>query len=196
MKNMLGKSGLILSVLVFMIWGCDSNVSEPDPPEEPPMEDPRIVFGETIDGILIGDDTTAVIEKAGIPDEIQRGDFAGVAFLYNEGDYAGLVVTIATETEDNNGVQGVGAWPPYVGKSKEGIGLGSTRSEVIEQLGDPEDLGDVTQGSKVDAYLFQDTFFLLSYPDSSQSARLESVVMRPISFWFGTSPIHLHLNHD
>lgn len=56
--------------------------------------DARIVLGDNIDDVRIGDDTMAVIRKLGRPDHIAIGDFDGVIYQYTTGAHAGMSITI------------------------------------------------------------------------------------------------------
>ena len=54
-----------------------------------------------------------------------------------------------------------------MGQSQDGIGIGSTRDEVINHLGNPDAGGEgPARGGIVDFYYFDDIFFSISYPDS------------------------------
>ena len=158
----------------MLLWGCDSG--ESDPPEGPPMEDPRIVFGGTIDGIGIGDDTTAVIAKLGRPNFIGRGDFPGVQLEYNKGEHAGLLISIVTEGDGPRGTSLVTILESYVGRSEEGIGVGSLRDEVIGHLGVPDSGGAGGGRSRIDGYNFENVWFNFYYPDSLD-AKVETINM-------------------
>lgn len=121
----------------------------------------RIVFGESIDGVHIGDSRKEVVQKLGEPDNILLGDFPGKGFIYKEGKHAGMSVTIYTE----KGVKAVGIGSPYTGRTSDGIGIGSNREEVHQLVGPPDETHDNITGAveMVDTYHYDDTFFVVSY---------------------------------
>ena len=88
-------------------------------------DEARIIFGESIDNVEIGDNATAVRGKLGEPDEILRGDFAGKIFSYTQGKYNGIQMMI--HDDDEKGVVIVSIFPPYSGTTREGIGIGTSR---------------------------------------------------------------------
>ena len=106
----------------------------------------RINFQEgTIEGIKTGDDTTAVIKLLGKPDGIGMGDFDGYIYEYENKNYPGiyiLTVTFFNKTLNQHPgeyrVGGVSVLNSYSGKSKEGIGLGSSKTDVVKIFGNPQ----------------------------------------------------------
>ncbi len=75
------RNYLLISVLV-LLSSCGPVTS----PESDLNGTGRIIFGQSIDGVELGDTASVVIEKLGEPDEIALGDFAGVTYYYYEHD--------------------------------------------------------------------------------------------------------------
>jgi hypothetical protein len=101
--------------------------------------DARIVLGENIEGVDFGDSKEEVIQKLGEPDYTQPADLAGERFSYNTDGNIALEFTVSTDPAIGLGVIGMQAYPAYDGKTADGIGTGSSRSEVIEVLGQPDE---------------------------------------------------------
>lgn len=164
----MSKSSAFLTVtLTVFLTNCqviDNNSQE--------QHQARIVFGESIDGIKIGLDTTAVVQQLGRPHEIAIGDFPGVAYLYTSGKYEGLSLAIWTETMQ--GVQSVSIAAPYEGKSADGVGIGSSREAVLQLLGLPDSSGAGAAADRlVDLYLFEEIKFGIVY----QTGVIRSIAM-------------------
>lgn len=131
-------SVIILTVAVF--YSCKDSIVENED-----INVGRINFQEgTIDGVKTGDDTTAVIKLLGKPDGIGMGDFDGFDYRYDDKNYPAkevLIITFTNKTLNQHPgdyrVSSVDVLNSYTGKSKEGIGLGTSRSEVISKLGSP-----------------------------------------------------------
>ena len=145
-----------------------------DPIAEPQQE-ARLVFGEHIDGVRLGDDTTRVIQKLGRPDAVALGDFPGVEYAYTTGAHAGLRVAIWTDTGE--GVQLIEAASPYSGTTAEGVRIGSARDAVLRRVGQPDhSIEGASAGSVVDRYFFGMQTLALGYADGE----VERIVMSPL----------------
>lgn len=132
---------LIVFVIMLLILSCKDNPIEN-------VEEPRIILGESIEGIHIGNDTTAVIKKLGRPDWIGLGDFDGFTYDYDNKKYPGVPNLTITFYNKIYGlipaeyfVSGITAHSVYTGKSKEGIGIGTKKEFVKRILGEPEYIG-------------------------------------------------------
>jgi len=146
-KNMKILTRTQLILFLFLLAGC--NVINSDDQEQS-----RIILGESIDGVKIGDNTKTVIDKLGQPDEILMGDFAGYIYNYKNGIHAGLGVSILSE--QGKGVSSIGISKPYSGKTISGIGIGSSRENVIQLLGKPTQSGEgAEKGNTIDFYYYE-----------------------------------------
>lgn len=133
----------------------------------------RISFGKSIDGVEIGMDSSAVIDRLGRPHYIGMGDFEGVIFAYvypspdGPGYRDSLEVTIFTNPNDANyGVGGITLRGPYSGRTVDGIGIGSSRDVALNALGAPDhsDLED-SSSRREDVYEWERTHFKVTYVD-------------------------------
>ena len=130
---------LLVIAMVILVSCKDSIVENED------KNVGRINFHEgTIDGVKTGDDTTAVIKLLGKPHWIGLGDFDGFDFNYEDKQKPGMEIIRVTffnatlnQHPGDYRVTDISVLNSYSGKSKEGIGLGTTRSEVISKLGLP-----------------------------------------------------------
>lgn len=134
-------------------------------------DDARIRFGKSIDGVEIGMDSSAVINRLGRPHYIGIGDFYGVIFSYvypspdGPGYRDSLEVTIFTNPNDANyGVGSISVRGPYSGRTGDGIGIGSSRDVALNALGAP-DHSDVEDSSsqREDVYEWERTHFKVTY---------------------------------
>jgi hypothetical protein len=154
MKRLQQYHFLIPVLLLSMIWvGCSLLGFD--------TEEARIVFGDSIEGVHIGDSKEEVLKTLGEPDHMLRGDFPGVSLRYEQGKLAGMAVTIWTETGD--GVKHVRVAAPYDGATGAGLGIGSPRSEVHEQIGQPDRTNRNTQGNISDTYAYDEMYFVVTY---------------------------------
>lgn len=125
-------------IILIVLYGCEDNSVQIE-------EQARINFQEgTIEGVKTEDDTTAVIQKLGRPDWISMGDFDGFSFCYKDKFLPGKEMIIVTFFNRIFGLN-----PPdyrvtvasvsnnYDGKSKEGIGVGTSHLEITFKLGNP-----------------------------------------------------------
>lgn len=148
----------IMLCLFVVIIAC-SNPTET-------QEDPRIVWGQSIAGIKLGDDSLTVIKKLGKPTYSQEADIDGSLLIYGEGSkYNYMEILVVKSGAPHLGVNVIGVYSPYNGKTKDGIGIGVTRNKSLEILGQPNrsetEQGGV--GNIIDIYLFDRTGFSLEY---------------------------------
>lgn len=106
------------------------------------VEKARIILGQSIEGVKIGDDSLTVINKLGIPDLVYDADLDGYVFAYSDESHSGfeLYVTIIKNPqfiETTTAVISIEANVPYKGKTKEGIKIGMYRDIVLNLLGAP-----------------------------------------------------------
>jgi len=117
-------------------------------------EEARIILGRSIDGVKIGDDSMTVINKIGQPDTIVGDDFVGVIFKYYRVDnpHSFMMISIFQDSLLTNGtaVFFLEVDSPYVGKTKEGVGIGTPREITWQLLGIPTNTD--SSGSVIEDY--------------------------------------------
>lgn len=165
MSSHLLKTTCFLLVLA-LTSSCTKSKSPVEAEPAPPM---GIVWGESIEGVAIGDDSSSVVAKLGPPTSIAIGDFAGYTLFYEKGNLARTFVTISTDDKLILGVIGVTVTPPYKGATKSGIGLGSERNSVINQIGQPDEIADYAE-----IYNYEKNEFHVRY----DNGRVEAITMR------------------
>lgn len=144
--------------LIAIIAAC-SNPTES-------CEDPLIVWGQSIAGIKLGDDSLTVIKKIGKPTHSWEADIDGSLLVYGEGSkYNHMEILVVKSGALHLGVNVIGVYSPYSGKTKDGIGIGVTRNKSIEILGQPNrsETGPGGIDNIIDIYLFDKTGFGLEY---------------------------------
>jgi hypothetical protein len=151
---------IFLCFIFFVLFSCK------DIPNQPieNTDTSKIIFGKSIEGVFIGDDSLTVIQKLGQPTAIQDGDFNGYIFHYTEGKpkLANIYVFVSKDPNLGLGVIVITIESPYQGKSKDSIGIGSERNFVISKIGLP----DTTQGefpSIDDIYNYERNSFGINY---------------------------------
>ena len=150
----MNKTTLYVSALALLLSGCALLAGED--------EEAEIVFGEHIEGIEIGDDSSEVARKLGPPPSQAYGDFDGWIFVYDEGRLERTEITIWRQTTPSPGVSEVSVYAPYEGKTKEGVGIGTPRNSALEKLG-PPDASRETDEEIRDAYVFEGRRFVVAY---------------------------------
>ncbi len=167
------RIALLLSSALLIWAGCNLlNVDQESTPS--PRGNGRIVFGESIENVKIGDDTTAVINKLGRPDHVGTGDFPGSIFEYvyplvdSKGYRDSLEVTIIitkeVRWEQSKGVQGLKVSGSYSGETRNGVGLGVSRESALVLLGEPDRSSKDDDDQIVyDNYYFEENAFSLKY---------------------------------
>lgn len=165
---------LLIPAILLSLAGCELVGSENENPSSEEGNG-RIVFGASIDGIEIGDDTTAVIDQLGRPDYVGIGDFPGVTFAYaypasgGEGLRDSLEVTIITEPDSGweYGVWTMKASGPYSGETRDGVRIGTTRERVLQLIGAPAKSQSPSDAQGLwDTYCFEKASFVLTYAQS------------------------------
>jgi len=137
-----------------------------------------IIWGKSIEGVSIGDDSTTVVRKLGNPTAIQWGDFDGYIFYYDAGSkYNRMEILIVKGHALNLGVISMQVYSPYKGTTKDGIGIGITREKTISILGQPDKTSTGPGGllNIIDEYDFTKCSFSLEFRDGVVYVILMSV---------------------
>ncbi|OGU29976.1 MAG: hypothetical protein A2057_03020 [Ignavibacteria bacterium GWA2_35_9] len=100
------------------------------------VEKARILIGQSIDDVKLGDDSLTVIISFGEPDEIWVGDFDGYFYEYLNQDKT-LKLRISFMPSSDPKVTVITICKGYDGKTKDGIGVGIHRDSVLKLLGTP-----------------------------------------------------------
>lgn len=141
-------AGLFIAAALSLHAGCRKQV-----------EGPEGVASARIDGVALGDTRERVEALLGEP------DLGGVAdglyrswfqFSYLKGPHAGLTVLLLDEGQGFGPVDVLEVAIPYDGRTKEGIGLGSTVEEVHAAYGLPRVTQPLREGRTMDLYCFGD----------------------------------------
>lgn len=150
---------ITLTSLAISLQSCKDLLNDPDSGSRH-----GIVFGDNIEGVKVWDDSSTVINKLGQPSSIAIGDWAGYWFEYKTDAINYTRVTLSATPLLGNGVISMSVESPYKGKSKEGIGIGSDRDYVINELGNPNSTNSDSSGI-TDTYKYNFTYFSIAYAD-------------------------------
>jgi len=170
-KKMKILNNLILFMLIIFMHSCNENIYE----DEEGGGIGIIVPGKSIEGIKPGDYREDVVRKLGQPTQggIADGLFRGwFASDYTDGPHSGLsVYYIELEDGSHGPVDIIVAGTQYTGKTKDGIGIGSSLKTVHEIYGEPVRTlsGAVTNPPRiwiVDIYCINQKHFEIHYEDS------------------------------
>jgi hypothetical protein len=102
-----------------------------------------IVLGKGIEGIILGDSKDVVEQKIGKPsvkgwtDGIYR---SWLNYEYSEGPHAGLSINFIDNNNNYGPVDELEVGSPYSGKTKDGIGIGSSLNNVHSIYGKPKNI--------------------------------------------------------
>lgn len=152
----------VLSSLAILLWaGCDliSREGEDDQDQE---KQARIIFGKSIEGVVIGDSESEVIRHLGEPSGTILPDYAGIIYIYIEDNSEMIWVTISHI--EPLGVIEFRVYYPYGGKTADGVGIDTPRSEAVKLLGQP-DVSETLSGALIDSYFFEHITFHVEYHD-------------------------------
>lgn len=150
----------IFILLAFL--ACDKSV-------EPKSSEARIVIDESIDGVRIGDDSLAVVQKLGPPSSIVAPRSRGWALGYDSGTHAGMGLLISNYGRSSQLlVTSMSVSPPYTGKTSDGIGIGVDQAFVVSRLGNPTDTLPTMSGLLV-RYAYSSTNFEVGYTNDTVS---------------------------
>ena len=158
-------------ILATAILGCHDSVG--------PSKDGRIVFLKSIERVQLGDDSSTVIEKLGRPSAIVPLRYPTYRFEYYQGLVANLNLTINIPPTRPAEWTGIAVFPPYSGKTNEGIGIGSLRSSVLQVFGPPSDHLQSSDSTSWDSFDDSKNMFIVSYVNER---------LRTISFDYKTLP--------
>ena len=154
LKKSLG--GIVVAGIPFI--GCSKNPVN--------SEFGRIIPWESIDGVNLGDTPDAVNKKLGLYDENFNWDgiySGGMVYDYNDGFHAGLRVFIG----DADYVDDISVKSPYTGKTKEGIGIGSSLASVHDVYGVPDKTHSINDTTRSETYYSDNSGFNIYYEDSN-----------------------------
>lgn len=133
------KGKQIFGLIVFCALTLSCNTSDS---LENNFGDGRIIPGKSIDGVELGDSRETVILKlgesstsGGLTDGIYRAWYTDE---YVKGPSAGLEVSYIELENQAGPADMIGVLSPYNGKTKEGIGIGSTFNDVRKIYGTPD----------------------------------------------------------
>lgn len=122
---------LVLLFLALIAAGCDSL-------NDDAAISGRIVPGESIDGVPLGADTLTVRGILGRPSDVERGQ-GHIIYRYAHGAHAGFSIHFGlNQNRRPDGTTSFSIAAPYDGKTREGIGLRSSRAAVLDALGAPD----------------------------------------------------------
>lgn len=155
---------LLCCLALPLAAGCSLPFSASDDEEEP--EDARIIFGRSIEGLEVRDDSSKVRHLLGQPTYTTTGDFDGEVRVYEEGRLEKTEVCILFGNPPSifSGVCAVKVLAPYDGKTADGVGIGTVRTEALEKLGPPDSSKEGNVTIK-DTYLFGEVGFEIIYRD-------------------------------
>jgi hypothetical protein len=142
-------------IILFLFPACDKTV-------QPGQDIARIIIDESIDGVRIGDDSAAVVQKLGPPTSIVLPRTPSMWFAYDSGAYAGLGLVINYSRSPHPGVASMSVSAPYSGKTADGIGIGVDQAFVLSRLGNPTDTLPSMSGLLV-RYFYSTTTFNIGY---------------------------------
>jgi len=132
------RKKIITTIAVFIfISACSVNHSID-------QKKPQIIFGKEINGITLGDEQGRVFKSLGEPSSSLAFALTGGRFFYGDS----LIITTyllpgseleaGGDLEKFTGVTNIEIQSSFSGKTEDGIGIGSIRTEVIASLGNPE----------------------------------------------------------
>lgn len=125
---------IFFCLLIIVLYACKENPVR----SNNNIDTSKIIFGKSMEGIEIGNDSITVIQKLGKPSAIGIGDFKGYILEYTEGRLNYMSIIISNDNLLGLGVINVNVESPYQGKSKDSIGIDSDRNFVINRIGIPD----------------------------------------------------------
>jgi hypothetical protein len=153
-------------------------------PVEPEEGGPGVIVpGKSVEGINFGDLRETVEIKLGNPTSLGWTDGlyrSWRMYAYQKGPHAGLIINFIDSGAIYGPVDVINMEPPYAGKTKEGIGLGSPLREVHHVFGIPDtSLYWPDQHVIADFYCINNKMFQIHYEDSTVS-RLSTGYLAPM----------------
>jgi hypothetical protein len=173
---------LIISLSTFVI-GCTGNISDSFIPIEKGGIG-IIIPGKSVEGVELGDSPQTVYDKLGKPTSVGWTD--GIyrswrMYAYEQGPHAGLIINFIDSGATYGPVDVINIEPPYSGKTKENIGLGTSLIKVHKVYGLPDtSLCLPDQNWIADYYCINQKMFQIHYEDSIVS-RISTGYLAPIS---------------
>ena len=138
------------------------------------VEEARVILGQSIDGVKMGDDSLTVIDKLGVPDTIYFADLDGYVFAYLDKNMHTFQLFIVLFPTSKPAVISIEATRAYEGKTKEGVEIGMYRNDALKLLGTPF-FTDPGPPSTVDFYYTTDplpgyykSIFSFTYDDTDE----------------------------
>lgn len=115
----------------------------------------------------IGDRAGSVVDRFGEPTVIRGDDFEGGIYYYAEGTkYNEMWIAISEDSALGFGVIFMHLYPPYGGKTREGVGIGMIREHVLKYLPPPDSTYFPFEGVIVDPYFYARNSFSVQYIDN------------------------------
>jgi hypothetical protein len=143
------KLKLWLAAAALILASCNITGNDKSPKCRPGL----IVPGECIDGVKLGDSRERVERLLGKPTSSGWADGpyrAWRTYIYKPqgSDGLGLFISFLYQGEDQpwGPVDAIRVFEPYTGKTREGIGIGSTLNEVLKAFGEPEHILESISG--------------------------------------------------
>ena len=155
MKNLhLLFSTSLITLLTFLSCNLiDSNEGEA-----------RIILGKQIEGIRIGDDYITMVKKLGPPSYSSGGNFSGSIYYYHDDtEYNLMMIGISEDKSLGLGVLFVWVWPPYNGKTNEGVGLGMKWENIMKKIPSPDEIETRPNGETSNYFYFDQNTFNVRY---------------------------------
>ncbi|REL39260.1 hypothetical protein DYD21_04720 [Rhodohalobacter sp. SW132] len=144
-------------------------VSCSNPTDITDTDSARIVWGEHIEEVRIGDDSTTVVQKLGPPSYMIGGDFSGWTFYYTEDtDYHSMTIRISQDPALHPGVFSLEVWRPYDGTTEEGVGLEMRRKNALEYLPQPDSTQFRPGGDIFDSFFYEKNTFFTRYNEAEK----------------------------
>lgn len=159
---------LFLALSAF-IFGCTGNISDTIIPIENGGVG-IIIPGSSVEGVEFGDSPQTVYRKLGKPSGIGWSDGfyrSWRSYIYLDGPHAGLIIDFIDSGATYGPVDQILIGPPYNGKTRKGIGIGSSLAQVHKFYGLPDtNLYNLDQQSIVELYCINQKKFEIHYQDS------------------------------
>lgn len=155
---------ILLIILTLSLFSCNDNGLNAL------FEISRVVPGYGIDGVMLGDSSDDVEQKLGKDYQLGGGDGSDktwIIYSYEKGEHKGLRVWFL-EQFDSDGwgypgpVDNLEVDSTFTGKTRDGIGVGSTIEDVHKFFGNPKEIR-YSSGRTYETYCIVNRQFYLSY---------------------------------
>lgn len=146
-------------LLILFLVNCNPTSTAPDNPLMLDEFDPNAIFSGPVTNVELGFSQQQIIDVMGQPTSI--AEFSGNRILLRYGDSLDFNLIVDLSTNESE-LFSFAADSGYQSRSATGLGLGSTRDEVVAELGDPFRVArnQVAQG---DFYFFRETELAVLY---------------------------------